>query len=62
MGELGRLVEASIRELGRTSSYHFRASAGMLYCFAFSVRSSTREGKTASKSFFLDSLEDIVDD
>jgi len=48
------------REEELTSSYHLRASAGMPYCFAFSLRSSTREGKTASKSFFCCSLEDMV--
>ena len=35
-----------------TSSNHFRAFGGRLYCFAFSLRSSTKEGKRASNFFF----------
>lgn len=47
------------REVLHTSSYHFRAFAGRLYCFAFSLRSSTKEGKTAS-NFFFASLDDMA--
>ena len=43
----------------RTSSYHFMAFAGRLYCFAFSLRSSTKEGKTAS-NFFFASWDDML--
>ena len=42
-----------------TSSNHFRAFSGRLYCFAFSLRSSTKEGKTAS-NFFFASWDDMV--
>ena len=37
----------------RTFEYHFRASSGILYCFALSSRSWTSLGKTASKSWSL---------
>ena len=43
-----------------TSSYHFRAFAGRLYWFAFSLRSSTKEGKIAS-NFFFASWDDMVE-
>ena len=35
------------------------AFAGRLYCFAFSLRSSTKEGKTAS-NFFFASWDDMM--
>ena len=36
-----------------TFEYHFQASSGILYCLAFSSRSLTSLGKTASKSLSL---------
>ena len=44
---------------GHTFEYHFKASSGTLYCFAFSSRSLTSLGKTVSKSLSLLD-EDIV--
>lgn len=49
----------SVGKVLHTSSYHFRAFAGRLYCFAFSLRSSTKEGKTAS-NFFFASWDDMM--
>lgn len=53
---LGQLeIEKGFEERAwkHTSEYHFRASSGMLYCFACSSRSLTSLGKTASKSLSL---------
>ena len=46
----GRKGNWGVGGRGLTSLYHWRASAGMLYCFAWLLRSSTSVGKTASKS------------
>ena len=42
-----------VEVLERTFEYHFKASSGISYCFAFSSRSLTSLGKTASKSWSL---------
>ncbi len=44
-----------------TLEYHFRASSGMLYCFACSSRSLTSLGKTASKSLSLLDEDTVVE-